>query len=404
MTRLDPADIARLRLAADLPGLVGRFTKLRRAGRGFVGLCPFHDERNPSFSVYRCADGGWRYKCHGCGEAGDAIDWLMAREGLDFRAALGALGGGVLPDGAAHRPLDPAATEKAAREAAAHEARERDRAAALWRGTRRADGTVVETYLREARGLKRLAAIPPILRCGEIDLWDTSRHRPRRAWRGPAMVARIDAPDPDPAGGWRGIGVHLTLLEPDGAAKLDAAGRGLVDFDGRPLKVKKMRGGHKGGCIRLAFLAAGCASPSSSPGVLCVGEGIETSLTITDVTGLPAWAAGSLENMAGAAPPGAAGAEHPEIPARRLPATVPDLSEPAFPWDAVRAAGVTTAILLGDGDTRDLVALQAKLRRGANRAAAFGVTTRIAMSREGFDFNDLLRLAPRGAEGGAGHG
>ena len=65
--------------------LVGARTELRRAGRGWSGLCPFHDERTPSFSV----DGEKKvYYCFGCQASGDAISFVRETEALDFPAAV----------------------------------------------------------------------------------------------------------------------------------------------------------------------------------------------------------------------------------------------------------------------------------------------------------------------------
>src|SRR3954470_4342664 len=74
--------IERVREAVDMVELVGARTDLRRAGRNWTGLCPFHDERTPSFSV----DAEKKlYHCFGCGESGDAIDFVKATEAFDFR-------------------------------------------------------------------------------------------------------------------------------------------------------------------------------------------------------------------------------------------------------------------------------------------------------------------------------
>ena len=50
----------------DIVETVGRVVKLKRSGKAWVGLCPFHTEKTPSFYVYE--DGG--YKCYGCGAGG----------------------------------------------------------------------------------------------------------------------------------------------------------------------------------------------------------------------------------------------------------------------------------------------------------------------------------------------
>ena len=65
--------------------LVGARTELRRAGGRMVGLCPFHDERTPSFSVNVEQK---LYHCFGCGEGGDAIGFVQQTEALDFPGAV----------------------------------------------------------------------------------------------------------------------------------------------------------------------------------------------------------------------------------------------------------------------------------------------------------------------------
>src|SRR5215212_9633133 len=77
--------IERVRDAVDMVELVGARTDLRRAGRNWTGLCPFHDERTPSFSV----DAEKKlYHCFGCGESGDAIDFVQATEAFGFKEAV----------------------------------------------------------------------------------------------------------------------------------------------------------------------------------------------------------------------------------------------------------------------------------------------------------------------------
>ncbi|HWP40914.1 MAG TPA: CHC2 zinc finger domain-containing protein, partial [Tepidisphaeraceae bacterium] len=71
--------------AVDLVELIGRSVKLKRRGRNYVGLCPFHNEKTPSFTV----DPVRRYfRCYGCRESGNAIDFVMKRDRIDFMEAL----------------------------------------------------------------------------------------------------------------------------------------------------------------------------------------------------------------------------------------------------------------------------------------------------------------------------
>ncbi|MGC8627103.1 MAG: DNA primase [Acidimicrobiales bacterium] len=81
-------DLERVRSATDLVALVSERVALRRAGARWVGLCPFHAEKTPSFSVN--AELG-RYYCFGCQAHGDAISFLRETEHLDFVAAVEAL-------------------------------------------------------------------------------------------------------------------------------------------------------------------------------------------------------------------------------------------------------------------------------------------------------------------------
>lgn len=85
MARYTQDSIERLREAVDMVDLVGGRTDLRRVGSRFVGLCPFHDERTPSFSVN--ADQGL-YHCFGCGVGGDAIGFVQETEALAFGEAV----------------------------------------------------------------------------------------------------------------------------------------------------------------------------------------------------------------------------------------------------------------------------------------------------------------------------
>ena len=88
MSRFTPETIERVRETADIVEVVSAYTDLRRQGERFVGLCPFHDERTPSFSV-KPRDGF--YYCFGCEAGGDAIRFVQEKEGLAFPDAVEAL-------------------------------------------------------------------------------------------------------------------------------------------------------------------------------------------------------------------------------------------------------------------------------------------------------------------------
>lgn len=79
-------DIEKVRNAADLHEIVSATVALKPSGIGsYVGLCPFHDEKTPSFSV-RPAMGVWH--CFGCGRSGDVFKYVEEQENIDFREAV----------------------------------------------------------------------------------------------------------------------------------------------------------------------------------------------------------------------------------------------------------------------------------------------------------------------------
>lgn len=74
-----------VREAADIVEVVSDYVKLKRSGNGFVGLCPFHSEKTPSFHVTPRLG---IYKCFGCGAAGDVFNFVMETEGVGFTEAI----------------------------------------------------------------------------------------------------------------------------------------------------------------------------------------------------------------------------------------------------------------------------------------------------------------------------
>jgi DNA primase len=78
-------DVARVRDDTDIVAVISQYTQLRRVGRRFSGLCPFHGEKTASFSVN---DQEGLYYCFGCGAKGDAITFVREKEQLDFVGAV----------------------------------------------------------------------------------------------------------------------------------------------------------------------------------------------------------------------------------------------------------------------------------------------------------------------------
>ncbi|HEY5656674.1 MAG TPA: DNA primase, partial [Myxococcota bacterium] len=85
MSRIPDEIIQQVRDHSDVVELVGRTVTLRRAGRSYKGLCPFHDEKTPSFNVNPDRQS---YYCFGCQEGGDIFSFLMKVEGLSFGEAV----------------------------------------------------------------------------------------------------------------------------------------------------------------------------------------------------------------------------------------------------------------------------------------------------------------------------
>jgi DNA primase len=77
--------VEEVRARADIVGVIGEFVSLKKAGREFRALCPFHEERTPSF--YVVPEKGF-YKCFGCGESGDVFSFLSKQRGLSFVDAI----------------------------------------------------------------------------------------------------------------------------------------------------------------------------------------------------------------------------------------------------------------------------------------------------------------------------
>ena len=118
MPRYPDAAKEQIRDAVDFADLVGSRTELRRAGAGRLeGLCPFHDERTPSFGIDPVQK---LYHCFGCGAGGDLFKFVQETEGLDFVAAMEALADRY---GVTLEPIeeDPQAAERRRRTDRLHE-------------------------------------------------------------------------------------------------------------------------------------------------------------------------------------------------------------------------------------------------------------------------------------------
>lgn len=83
--RLSDAFLEQLRANTDIESVISPYVNLRRRGKNLVGLCPFHNEKTPSFTVY--PENGSFY-CFGCGVGGDVITFVRRMENLDYMEAV----------------------------------------------------------------------------------------------------------------------------------------------------------------------------------------------------------------------------------------------------------------------------------------------------------------------------
>lgn len=219
----------------------------RNAGTAWMARCPAHDDRAPSLSIADARDGKVLVRCHAGCDQRDVIAALRARGAWDADARR--------PTRFSRKPDRPLPAEPDC------DAIKRTEAAlAIWRGTKLAEGTPVETYLR-SRGL--MIPIPPSIR-----FHAGLRHPSGAVW--PAMVALVTH-----GAHGKPIGIHRTFLARDGSAKAPVE------------PAKMMLGPCRGGAVRLA----------QAGDVLMVGEGIETCLAAMQATEHAAWAALSTSGL-----------------------------------------------------------------------------------------------------------
>jgi DNA primase len=88
MARIKDSSVEAVKSAAEILPLVEDYVRLRKAGGTYKGLCPFHQEKTPSFTV---SPARGTFKCFGCGEGGDAIAFVEKLDQVDFVGAIEAL-------------------------------------------------------------------------------------------------------------------------------------------------------------------------------------------------------------------------------------------------------------------------------------------------------------------------
>lgn len=230
-----------------LSDIVRDHVTLRRAGRELVGLCPFHEEKTPSFHVN---DEKGVYFCFGCNASGDVIKFLQEIERLTFTEAVARLGGE--PPRRKRKPPGPQPPDPE-RQASIELARR------IWHEAGPIGGTLGERYLRD----RRIAGpIPQSLRFAWTPLW----HNLKTGRTGPRMPAIICACQ---GGDSRITGIQRIFLDRNGAKAAIS----------RP---KRNIGQIRGGALRL-----GAAAETM---ILC--EGPEDGLTLAmRYPDLPVWVA-----------------------------------------------------------------------------------------------------------------
>ena len=82
---IDQRTVERILDTADIVDVVSDFVALKKRGANWVGLCPFHNDRNPSFYVSRAK--GF-CKCFSCGEGGSPVNFIMKHENISYVEAL----------------------------------------------------------------------------------------------------------------------------------------------------------------------------------------------------------------------------------------------------------------------------------------------------------------------------
>jgi putative DNA primase/helicase len=282
-----------------------------RAGRDWMARCPAHNDREPSLAIREGRDGRVLLKCHaGCSQF-QVIGALRDRGIWTPGVASGSTRQVVTP--VAQPVEEPGDNLKRSAQTLW-----------LWDECVGARGTLAEVYLR-SRGLS--LPVPD-----DIRFHPGLKHRSGTIW--PAMVALVRDGD------GQGVAIHRTFLAKDGLSKAPVS------------PAKMMLGPTRGGAVRL-----GAASTT-----LAIGEGIETTLSVMQSTGMPGWAALSTSGMK----------------------------------SLVLPASIREVVVLADADQPGEIAAQ----EAALRWSREGCRVRIARPQAGCkDFNDMLRPAPASNSG-----
>ena len=199
--------------------VVQDFVNLKRRGTNLIGLCPFHHEKTPSFSVSPTKN---IFKCFGCGVGGNALTFLMARENLDFPAAVRRLAtrtGVELPEAGESR--------------------------ARWQALYEANAFAAEFYARELRDSPEGAAASEYLVMREVD--DSAREAFQLGWAPSSWDSLLSAARA------AGIRVRFPFLDPT-----------LASFTGRLGPAMKVRARSSAVCTSVMRSRSACCASSSA--------------------------------------------------------------------------------------------------------------------------------------------
>jgi DNA primase len=260
-----PDSLGDLKARIAITDVVSPYIKLTRRGSSYVGHCPFHPDRTPSFH----ADDRWRrFRCFGCGAAGDVIDFVARIEGLDTGDAIRWLreqAGGALPDPKVHAARMAREAAAKARDAVQIEAK-RAAAQQVWRESVAIVDGPPWVYLTQHRGLTRWDGdrlrYHPACGFGWID---TAPFGFRRT--APTIVAPVTCHKTGYV-----VGIWRIRLTPAGEL---VHRLGLGDVKGNAARLFEPEGD-----------------------TIAIAEGVEDALAFHKQSGLPSWAALNAGNMA----------------------------------------------------------------------------------------------------------
>jgi phage/plasmid primase-like uncharacterized protein len=257
---IDQAVIDSIRQSNLLHEVVSRTTALKKQGRDYLGLCPLHDEKTPSFTI--SPQKGF-FHCFGCGAHGDVIDFVRKTKGVSFKQAVAELTGKAQFDTqeiVKNKNIRPTPKKKKFEETLAKQ---------IWESTQPLEGTLGEIYLKE-----RNCWLPP----------DNSHLRfipeltyplsPHKGEKFPALI---------------GLVTHAITQEPLTIRQifLSKDGKGKAPVKVQKINFKDLPASE--GVIRLV-------ADEDVFDTLTIAEGVETALTAF-MAAPPVWATGDSSNL-----------------------------------------------------------------------------------------------------------